>query len=246
VADNTIIVAFVRDLSHNDNSLEMLVPVLVLLVCFLQVVCGAKPIRVTCIGDSITSGHGGCNPSSYVDVLAEQLGSRYSVLNAGNSGHTMLKKGVLDSSMEPASYWDTATWVKALHSDPQIVTIMLGTNDAKFYNWEGVQQNTGDYYTLDYVDMINQLRQKTNVSEIFVMIPPPLRAPYPYDMNATIINTILPTLVPNIASVMGVKVIDLFTPMSAADYSCDGCHPTPDGNVIIANNIYTAIMNLNV
>ncbi len=109
-------------------------------------------------------------------------------------------------------------------------------NDAKFYNWEGIQQGTGDYYALDYVDMINRLKKETKAKEIFVMVPPPLRAPYPFDMNQTVINEIFPVLVRNIADVTGVKVIDIFTALSDKDYSCDGCHPTHDGNVAEVNN----------
>ncbi len=212
------------------------------IVAFLfQISAANRQYRVTCIGDSITQGKGGCMPDAYVDILAEQLGPQYSVLNAGVGGTTMLKKGVYDSTMLPYSYWDTSAWKSALTSDPDIVTIMLGTNDAKFYNWEGIQQGTGDYYALDYVDMINQLKKETKAKDIYVMVPPPLRPPYPFDMNQTVINEIFPVLVRNIADVAGVKVIDIFTALSDKYYSCDGCHPSHDGNVAIANTIYETI-----
>ncbi len=41
------------------------------------------------------------------------------------------------------SYWDTDTYTAAVHSDPDIVTIMLGTNDAKNFNW--FNESTGNY-----------------------------------------------------------------------------------------------------
>ncbi len=90
-----------------------------------------------------------CNTGSYVEILASKLGPHYEVVNAGVSGRTMLKKGYLDG-VTPYSYWDTDAWKNVLSNHTDIVTIMLGTNDAKYYNWEGIQQNTGDYYTLDY------------------------------------------------------------------------------------------------
>ncbi len=178
---------------------------------------------------------------SYVDLLQAKLGQRYVLTNAGLSGSTMLKKGYLDG-YTPYSYWDGTPWQKALYSDPDVVTIMLGTNDAKFYNWEGIQQNTGDYYTLDYIDMIKTVRDQTKVKEIFIMVPPPLYPPYPFDMNQTVINEILPVVVRNVAAVAGVKVIDLYTPLLGNDLTCDGCHPTHDANVIIADTMYDAIM----
>ncbi len=146
------------------------------------------------------------------------------------------------------SYWSTDTWQKAMQSSPDIVTIMLGTNDAKTFNWEGQQQNIGDYYALDYVDMISQLRTLSPQPEIFVMIPPPLYSPYPFEMNATIINTIYPTLIRDLASVMRVEVIDIFSQFKAVNQAspdtvltCDGCHPTTDGVYLIADTVKAAI-----
>jgi alpha-L-fucosidase 2 len=195
--------------------------------------------RVTCIGDSITQG-GGCVSESYVDVLGSILGGSYEVLNAGVSSMTMLKKG-LCNDLTPCSYWDTDAWQNALHSEPDIVTIMLGTNDAKSFNWEGIQQNTGDYFALDYVDMIHKLNKLKKVPKIYLMVPPPLYSPFPFQMNATIINKIYPTLMRDIASVSNVEIIDLFTALSGSDRTCDGCHPTEEGNMIIAETIADVI-----
>lgn len=213
-------------------------------------------LKVTCIGDSITQG-GACVPESYTDILAKKLGPSFSVLNAGVSGRTMLKNGYLDSSKRPFSYWDTDAWTKALNNDADIVTIMLGTNDAKYYNWEGVQQDTGDYYVLDYIDMINQLRQQSKPdTHFFIMIPPPVFQPYPFDMNGTIINNIFPTLIPNIATAVNryqsspennqfIHVIDLHTPLVGhSELTCDGCHPTHDANVIFADIIAENIQSV--
>lgn len=216
----------------------------------------SRSMKVTCIGDSITSG-GGCVAESYTDILATNLGPGFSVMNAGVSGRTMLRKGVLDSTLRPFSYWDTDTWTNALNSDADIVTIMLGTNDAKYYNWENVQQNTGDYYVLDYIDMINQLRQQLRPeTEFFLMIPPPVFQPYPFDMNGTIINKVFPTLIPNIATVVNryqvaplknqnIHIIDLHTPLLGnPTYTCDNCHPTHDANVIFADIIAKKIQSV--
>jgi acyl-CoA thioesterase-1 len=142
------------------------------------------------------------------------------------------------------------TWPMAMSSQPDIVTIMLGTNDGKYFNWEGVQQDLGDYYALDYVDMINQLRTLEPQPEIFVMIPPPLYEPYPFKMNKTVINDIYPTLIRDIASVMRVQVIDIHSRFleynqlqPLTNLTCDGCHPTVEGVVIIADAVRDAILS---
>lgn len=96
----------------------------------------AAPIRVSCIGDSITVGVCSSNGMNYPNILQTLLGPNYIVQNFGNSGHTMLKNGLCGPP--PAgncSYWGTPQWAAAQASTPDIVTIMLGTNDAKNFNW---------------------------------------------------------------------------------------------------------------
>jgi lysophospholipase L1-like esterase len=61
----------------------------------------------------------------------------------------MLKKGLCFSSGGDCAYWDTPTWPAALESQPNVVTIMLGTNDAKSFNWFGVQEKGFPHFFLD-------------------------------------------------------------------------------------------------
>lgn len=153
----------------------------------------------------------------------------------------MLKKGLCnDGSM--CSYWDNSAWQVALKSQPDIVTIMLGTNDAKVFNWFDIQQGTGDFFALDYGRMIKQLRELKPTPRIFIIVPPPLFEPYPFQMNATIINEIFPTLVRDIADVHDCEVIDVHGALSMSGFTpsaltCDGCHPTDKANQIIAETI---------
>lgn len=60
-------------------------------------------IRVACVGNSITVGHGlkDSNLDSYPSQLGMLLGDDYDVRNFGVSGYTMLKKG-------DRPYWNTA------------------------------------------------------------------------------------------------------------------------------------------
>ena len=65
------------------------------------------------------------------------------------------------------SYVGTSTWPGALASDPDIVTIMLGTNDAKEFNWFGLQDNTPDSYVIDYLSMIKTLKGLPSKPKVF-------------------------------------------------------------------------------
>jgi alpha-L-fucosidase 2 len=57
--------------------------------------CSSDPVKVACIGDSITAGDGLPSESrfSYPAELSNLLGPEFTVLNLGRSGATMLKQG---------------------------------------------------------------------------------------------------------------------------------------------------------
>ncbi len=82
---------------------------IVLLILINSIIPSLCVIKVTTIGDSITEG-GGCDSETYVDILRELLGDKYSVFNAGKSSQTMLKKG-LCNDYTPCSYWNTGIYM---------------------------------------------------------------------------------------------------------------------------------------
>src|ERR1700733_958314 len=107
-----------------------------------QDVSGNPPIRIACVGDSITEEFGVSSPfNAYPMQLQRMLGGGYLVGNFGNSGKTLLKNG-----NDP--YWTTDSFKNALAFKPDIVTIMLGTNDTKPDNWKLKDQFTADYKEL--------------------------------------------------------------------------------------------------
>ena len=116
---------------------------------------------------------------------------------------------------------------------------MLGTNDSKFINWTGPE--VGDQYAQDYADMIATLEQLPSDPKIFVMVPPPLWAPAPYNMQIDVTNTIYPVLVRVIGTDNSVELIDNFTPLSQKNMTLDNCHPNDEGHRTIAANVVAAI-----
>ncbi len=101
------------------------------------------PVRIACIGDSITQGAGVENPkeNAYPVQLAKALEENYHVRNFGVSGTTLMKRGDFP-------YWKTAAFRKALNFQPKIVIIMLGTNDTKLQNWKYKEDFVKDYREL--------------------------------------------------------------------------------------------------
>jgi hypothetical protein len=57
------------------------------------------------------------------------------------------------------------------------------TNDAKLFNWYGVQEQQNDSYIGDYGDMLGLLAALPGPPQVYVMAPPPLCPPFPFNMS---------------------------------------------------------------
>eukprot|EP00494_Astrolonche_serrata_P033738 UN34007 len=156
---------------------------------------------------------------AYPEQLDRILGANYTVRNLGDSGKTMLKKGLCGDDRGcsgDCSYWDFKAYTKAIASDPDIVTIMLGTNDAKGCNFQsdinGSPTGAGTQFSLDYGDMIKQFKSLPSKPKVYVALPPPLGANKPYNMSYSVINELYPKLQRDIASKYGADgVIDTWS-----------------------------------
>ena len=71
--------------------------------------------------------------------------TKYEVINLGLGGRTMMKTGDMP-------YWNEQAYQDALNSEADIVIMMLGTNDAKTYQW------TRKEYHNDYVEMVKNMQ----------------------------------------------------------------------------------------
>ena len=108
----------------------------------------ADAIKVACIGNSITDGHGipFAPANGYPAQLQKLLGKDYLVKNFGVSGRTMLNKG-------DQPYMNEMAWKDAVAFKPDVVIIKLGTNDSKPQNWQ-----YGEEFKQDLKQMITTLR----------------------------------------------------------------------------------------
>jgi lysophospholipase L1-like esterase len=121
-----------------------------------------SPIRVACVGDSITAGSGLPADAAYPSQLQALLGKDWHIENFGVSGRTLLQKGDFPYRKDPA-------YQKALQSRPQIVIIMLGTNDTKPHNWKFA----ADFYT-DYLALVESFEKLPTKPAIFLCRPCPI------------------------------------------------------------------------
>lgn len=194
-----------------------------LIVVFSETLKGS-PTRVACIGDSITE------MNSYPADLQDLLGDSYFVGEFGAGGSTVL----IDTS-NPYIY--TKAFLRAKAFLPDIVVIMLGTNDARLDNYQSI-----DNFVADYEQLVREVQALESYPKIYLVKPPPI---FHNDLslsNAHLLDGVIPGI-EQVAKNLGLHAIDVYTPLVGHfDYFMeDGVHPNNKGASVIATEIYNAI-----
>lgn len=192
--------------------------------------------RVFCIGDSITYGTGvmeNRDTESYLAQLQQLLGDRYEVYNYGASGRTLL----IDTNKP---YLDTGYIDKVKVQSPDIIVIMLGSNDSKAQNWQ-----TKDYRK-QYIQLIEEFKNLSNRPGIYIAVPPEAFASengkVAYGINNAVIRDEIRKCVYEVAKETGVNVIDMYSVTeNHPEYFRDGVHPNKEGNAVLAQTVYENI-----
>jgi lysophospholipase L1-like esterase len=180
------------------------------------------PIKVACVGDSITNG------TEYPDDLWMMLGTNYTVGNFGVGGATV-------SLESDKPYMNQIEFQEAKQFKPNIVIIMLGTNDA----YPSRQQSLNNF-TNDYKKLVDALQELSPEPKIFLVIPPPVFNAALGPNNTILLDGVIPRIT-QAATELGLPTVDVYTPLiNHADYFWDGVHPNSNGAKIIATQIYKA------
>lgn len=202
-----------------------------LLLITASLATAAEPIRVACVGDSITFGAGveDREKNCYPKVLGDLLGEGYDVRNFGVSGATLLKEG-------DKPYWKEGKFKEATDFNPNIVIIKLGTNDTKPQNWAHKDQ-----FEADTKALVEHFRGLPAKPEIYLCHPVPA---YPGNWginDATIKKEVVP-LVDAAAKETKSKVIDLYKALSRKPGMFpDKVHPNAAGAKVIAETVFKAV-----
>ncbi|HEX2880432.1 MAG TPA: GDSL-type esterase/lipase family protein [Polyangiaceae bacterium] len=185
--------------------------------------------KVACVGDSITEFSGWC------ENLGTQLGGDYSVMNFGVSGTTLLQAG-------DHPYWTTDKFTQSHDFLPNIVVIMLGTNDSKPQNWS----HEADFVS-DYEELIDSYTMLASTPEIFLNLPPPAGT-NGFNISRTVIEQEILPLLEQVAVARPVTVVDVFGAFGGHDFDPflfgspeDQVHPNAAGAQVIADTVYQTL-----
>jgi len=192
----------------------------------VQTPTAGTPVKVACVGDSITAGVGSSKEqSNYPSLLADLLGPGYTVANFGESGATLLKNG-------DSPYKQRGSYARSAAFLPNVVIILLGTNDSKPQNWAHKTE-----FAADYAALMDYYAALPTHPKLFACLPTPVPKPN-YGINEPAVLEELP-LIRQAALLKGATIIDVHSrmPSDNADF-VDGVHPNDAGYVLLAGAIY--------
>lgn len=194
----------------------------------------AEPVRVACVGNSITYGTGIVDREhfSYPVQLQQMLGNGYVVGNFGKPGATLLYKG-------HRPYVEQPEFKEALRFKGDIAVIHLGINDTDPRNWP----NYRDEFVKDYLSIMDSLRAANPKVRFILARMTPIADRHPRFQSGTKQwHDEIQTAIETVARVSGAELIDFHEPLYPyPNLLPDAIHPNPEGAGILAKTVYGGI-----
>ncbi len=198
-------------------------------------------IKVACVGDSITYGHGVRNweENNYPAVLQRLLGEGYHVANFGSSGACV-------NPMGDQPYTGRAVYTDSLAYEADILIFMLGSNDAKPENWTDAETFRSQFEAL-----LGTYLTGEKIPTVYIglcakgfYLDGATSGPAGYDIQPAVVDEIVETL-RGITTVSGcpVEILDIHALTGAHPewFAADGIHPDQAGAESIARHIADAL-----
>jgi acyl-CoA thioesterase-1 len=205
-------------------------------------------IRVACVGDSLTqsSGYpyelwkllgsnapytvGNYNLDPYDQNRTLTNRTHYAVGNFGAGSTTVLLN-------TETPYMNTSMFKNALQFQPNIIIIMLGTNDA--------QPNLKQYnasFVDDYVKLVLAFQELASKPKIWITLPPPIFSNQSGKLDSEYFSSTIITGIKQVVKETNLPSIDVYSLLANySNYFPDGEHPNDAAAKLIANEIYKTI-----
>ena len=191
-------------------------------------------IKVACVGDSITYG---CtvqnrNKNNYPAVLGKMLGDNYCVNNFGYTNRTAIQDA-------DYPYIKEKLYQQSLDFKPDIVIIMLGSNDTKKINWDK------EKFINDYCEIIDSYLNLSSMPKVYILIPTPLfeiKGKVMWQLRKNIMIDEVCHTVKEIAAKKRINLIDMSKAFeNKKELFSDGVHPNRKGSKKLAEIIFNSI-----
>jgi lysophospholipase L1-like esterase len=158
------------------------------------------------------------------------------VRNFGASGYTLQKAADLP-------YWQHKYFSWSTRFNPDIVLIMLGSNDTKVHNWRGL-----DRFLQDFREMLDHYRSLASRPAVFLMTPPKQfvvgdNTAVSFEMSDEVAAQ-MSEAIRQLGQQEAVPVIDIRSATAAHPefFASDGVHASADGLKLIAELCCRAVL----
>lgn len=185
--------------------------------------------RVACIGDSLTWGFSLPDSwrQSYPAQLQERLGADYAVRNFGCNGASVRFDADLPY-VETIAYGESRAW------NPDIVLLMLGSNDATAWDWDAAA------FRRDYERIVASYRDLPSQPRVILIAPirmfRVMGGTFGGLSPETLEDGVRP-VIREVARECGLQCIDLVDLFPDARYCYDGVHPNVVGVRLMVEQI---------
>jgi lysophospholipase L1-like esterase len=200
----------------------------VMLVAHYGEIASSKLIRVACVGDSITEIVG------YPKALGELLPKdRYEVRNFGVSSATALFES-------PKPYYKEPAFRAAKDYKPNVVVVLLGTNDTRKAN-PNTYQHIADFVS-NYKQIVKELAGVETSPRVYLALPTPIYGEGNWGLNEENLQAGVLPGIKQVAAELKLPVIDVHAALSDhPEYFNDRVHPNGEGPKVLAATVYKAI-----
>ena len=189
--------------------------------------------RIACVGDSITWGFTIVNRRkySYPALLQQRLGADYEVRNFGQND-AAARFDADTPYVKKRVYQESLAW------NPDVVLLMLGSNDTKKRNWNP------EIFRRDYKRIVESYLKLPSQPRVILIAPiqifQPMHIPLLGLYTETMENGVRPAI-REIAAEMGLELVDLVNLFTDSNYMMDGVHPQREGARMLEEAIYSGI-----
>lgn len=157
--------------------------------------------RIACVGDSLTKGHSWPN-QSYPSYLSQYVSSDYEVGNYGENGISITGYGGSWNSPSK-SYIKQTFYTNSLAFAPDIIALMLGTNDAT--GWANAEAT----FLSEYRVLLDAYLEALPAVKIIMMVSPPTVYPNAFGIPNDTIRDYVNPIQRDLADEYDFEVIDL-------------------------------------
>ena len=186
--------------------------------------------KVACVGDSITWGFTILNPgkNGYPAVLQQLLGEDFEVRNYGYND-AAARFDAETPYVNKKVYRDSLAW------EPDIVILMLGTNDTKPWNWNP------EIFRRDYARLVDSYLVLASHPKVVLVAPirifRVIRVPV-IALNPDVLEEGIRPAIHAMAEEKGLQLVDLYDLFDSPRYCRDGIHPQRRGARMLAEAIH--------